>query len=1056
MPGPLQYADAVRLLGGGGPLVDALDRAVGGALLAAAGPVPDLVLGLLGGEARLGELSRGLVTGLAERLDGLGRFDRTQRLAAAHAVIVVAAYGDVVAETALPFDVRELRMSRGESVHVVTGAAAASDRPAGLAGHLLRSALPVPSPVRPYEETLRDLRAFYRTASALMTRYVEGCAVWDGLPEEDRDAVRRLLDEEVPDRAVERYEEHLRRLIVDVPEVGVWADRLEHASTRNVLRAGLVELAGVTEALRALAAGPRTAVAEAVLALRSLSAEALTGPVIGAADALEGLSIPSLHDAYVSPDFRLREFAVADRLAEDRWWEGLPARPGLDEFLGRLLLSPRATEAPLLLLGQPGAGKSLLTKVLAARLPAADFLAVRVPLRDVPADAGVQEQIEAALLQATGERLDWPDLVRAADGALPVVLLDGFDELLQATGLNQSDYLERVAAFQRREVALGRPLAVLVTSRTVVADRARLTPGGLAIRIEAFSEAQTKDWLDRWNTRNAPYFRDRGLAPLAERAVLAQPALAAQPLLLMMIALYDAQENAFQRDADALAGFGLYERLLSGFARREVLKLGAARTDEDLERAVEAELLRLSVAAAGMFNRGRQWVTEAELDADLGVLVPDHFAPVPPAGLRAPLGKGEATLGRFFFVHHAEAFRDAAVLRSYEFLHATFGEFLVARLAVREVLDLAAERAEHLRRPRRPAPDDSFLHAVLSFAPLTSRAAVVSFVVEVLGGLDDGRRHQARELVRALLGEALRERRSAAHAEYRPGDLTVPARHASYASNLLVLLLATGPVTGSELFPDRAEPVEAWRRLVQLVKSQMSVTAWRDFAGWLVLVRRWRDGEPEVELRLGRPGGPQPGVAGPGARGSGPDDCEVDVFWTLGWGPGHAMRPSDASGFFGWQHRDADELLRDAFLLCDEDGDTLVHAVQALSGAGLTRLLTGFASTGGDGAASSAHLLLKAVAELLVEGAQNRPPRTLGRLLWALYAFDPGEPQPIQDFLMAVVRLWRLAGHEVPEEWVRRAVDSVEQHKAGLAVLIRQLAGFGPEGSEDWGPLLTP
>ncbi|MFF4347887.1 hypothetical protein [Streptomyces sp. NPDC001530] len=30
--------------------------------------------------------------------------------------------------------------------------------------------------------------------------------------------------------------------------------------------------------------------------------------------------------------------------------------------------------------------------------------------------------------------IDWADLVRAADPALPVVLLEGFDELLQATG----------------------------------------------------------------------------------------------------------------------------------------------------------------------------------------------------------------------------------------------------------------------------------------------------------------------------------------------------------------------------------------------------------------------------------------------------------------------------------------------------------------------------------------------------------------------------------------------------------------------------------------------
>ena len=39
--------------------------------------------------------------------------------------------------------------------------------------------------------------------------------------------------------------------------------------------------------------------------------------------------------------------------------------------------------------------------------------------------------------------------------------LDGFDELLQATGVSQSDYLDRVVRFQQREADQGRPVAVL-------------------------------------------------------------------------------------------------------------------------------------------------------------------------------------------------------------------------------------------------------------------------------------------------------------------------------------------------------------------------------------------------------------------------------------------------------------------------------------------------------------------------------------------------------------------------------------------------------------------
>lgn len=73
----------------------------------------------------------------------------------------------------------------------------------------------------------------------------------------------------------------------------------------------------------------------------------------------------------------------------------------------RLVRPPEATERPLLLLGQPGSGKSVLSKILVARLPAARYLAIRVPLRQVPADADVQRQLETAYRDATGEDLSW-------------------------------------------------------------------------------------------------------------------------------------------------------------------------------------------------------------------------------------------------------------------------------------------------------------------------------------------------------------------------------------------------------------------------------------------------------------------------------------------------------------------------------------------------------------------------------------------------------------------------------------------------------------------------
>src|SRR5262249_53284963 len=156
--------------------------------------------------------------------------------------------------------------------------------------------------------------------------------------------------------------------------------------------------------------------------------------------------------------------AGGDVPADEAWWEGVPVRSDLTSYLAGVLTSPEAASAPLLVLGQPGAGKSVLTKVLAARLPAADFMPIRVVLREAPAEGDIQAQVECAIRAATGESMDWPRVARAAGGAVPVVLLDGFDELLQATGVSQSDYLIRVARFQQREADQGRPVVALVTS----------------------------------------------------------------------------------------------------------------------------------------------------------------------------------------------------------------------------------------------------------------------------------------------------------------------------------------------------------------------------------------------------------------------------------------------------------------------------------------------------------------------------------------------------------------------------------------------------------------
>jgi hypothetical protein len=275
--------------------------------------------------------------------------------------------------------------------------------------------------------------------------------------------------------------------------------------------------------------------------------------ILGAVSGV-GAAVLTLGEGYINPHGRVAVAGPSDLPATESWWEGTVAVEDVHGFLLAHLTGPDAVAGPLVVLGQPGSGKSAMTRTLAARLPPADFLVVRVELRNVTADSTIQSQIEQALLQMLGEHVSWPDLARRSGAALPVVILDGFDELLQATGMNRADYLDQIRQFQQRERELDRPVAVLVTSRTVVADRARFPTDTVVLRLDPFGDTQVRRWLDVWNALNAAGLAGRGLQPLPVDTVLAHGELASQPLLLLLLALHDAGATRCSPPAASCAG----------------------------------------------------------------------------------------------------------------------------------------------------------------------------------------------------------------------------------------------------------------------------------------------------------------------------------------------------------------------------------------------------------------------------------------------------------------------------------------------------------------------
>ncbi|MEO5345468.1 MAG: ATP-binding protein [Magnetococcus sp. YQC-9] len=457
------------------------------------------------------------------------------------------------------------------------------------------------------------------------------------------------------------------------------------------------------------------------------------------------LTPPRIDQAFIPQAYRVIRHTTNDRhYSDENHWETHPIRSDLGRFLYSWLLSDYAITTPLVIIGPTGAGKTFLIRMLAGHLSAPAFHPVRLVLGSVDARATIQNQIEEQLRLDLGRKLEWGPLSRSVRDRHPVVLLDGMNDLLGAHERVFRDYPEKARRFQELEASLGRPVRLILTSRTEVIDRADLPVGAVVLRLEPFDANRRDRWIRLWNRANRAFFRASGVRPLQLPEETPSPTWTHIPFHLSLLAILDADGNPL-REIGPLTRAVLYQQITQRFVAR-TLPPGTP------SEVVHSELQRLGAAAVGMFHRRAMSIRADELQSDALFLVPAPAGVVSHSPALPPLATTSSKLlEQLFFVQvegrekrgrTGNVGREKEPLKSYSFWHAAFGEFLTAdyllRLTRDEVLRICRERRGRNRairklaeeRFRNPSTTPELWLATLIHTPLFDRPGILSMLRE--------------------------------------------------------------------------------------------------------------------------------------------------------------------------------------------------------------------------------------------------------------------------------------------------------------------------------------
>lgn len=693
-------------------LIEKVDKLLGCILLCSfvhLGPMATTLFGLLGVKNELVSIGKDLFRKITGK-DNTDYLDRQQRMEMAYCLICYTAFFEALDQVLEDLAKRiQLPAEFTADVFSATPKFELENPEDGFASY----ALSLPHPAEFFDKANNQLDGLYEKLTEGFLDALQALDGWKSIENKKGAEVVNAF-RWLPHHALERFYAQYSELAIQYEEFYVWSNLYEHNKTRYHIDS-LADLAKQAYKILAQDKGNIDIGFKALQRQISDLPEQVTGrqadrtlkelfahynscidfPLIKDQDIGEEgearLIFPKIAEAFIPQSFRAIRYLKETNLENEEVWAGRGSKNDVGTFLRSYFSSPYSVETPLLILGHPGSGKSLLTQVLSARLVSSPYIPIYVALRDINAEADIQNQIEQQILKTTGREIKWANLSDYFQGRQPVIFLDGYDELLQVSGKVFANYLMQVWNFQQREKVAGRPLCMVVTSRITLIDKTEVPKGSTILRLEEFDQDKRCKWIDIWNTANKNYFTQLKLKPFSLPDDPKIIPLAEQPLLLLMLALYDSDGNklANSRELDKTV---LYDSLLRRFIEREETKKSEFNGKiKDRETIIHDDMRRLGVAAIGMYNRRSLYILSSQLNQDLKFFQLEKKTDN--GNDQRALSQAELLLGSFFFVHQSRSLQrgekagQLAQTTAFEFLHNTFGEFLTADFILKIIMD---------------------------------------------------------------------------------------------------------------------------------------------------------------------------------------------------------------------------------------------------------------------------------------------------------------------------------------------------------------------------------